>query len=509
MVRIAASGHECTLMGMPLEIRRKILQELLTIDANHKTLIVPPSTCYVSERYSENEYHEAAVRQQHTCTLHSGIMSTCKRFHEEGREILLEENHFVAIVGNQKLFFDAMAKWNVHALWVPEKWAGKWSRKSTSFELDQYHFSPSITIAYKPTADDPMMREAPVLIPAQHLSLAVLAVLGVHLSLPETGPIELYFHTRNGNNIFGGKQPFTVEELQKKIFIWLGKYSSGFRWCWSPEALDEREKQSRAETEEKVLRAFQETKATCSKQAVEESAMYDHLRGFVVEMDVCLDEDKQAEAFSKFQEFALQTSAAQDKAFTDSFAARESLPLAYVGRTRQLYAYACYRITSLTNPERLGWHTSFFHAWCIDRALLLRCTPGWRWWLRGSILMLRGILAFSYATFLLHRETADCMMQDLVMLGGDVLVDEVVDENGRRKRGADFLRQRLQHLPIWPESTEVQKPGEDATAEDIKAALLDTIRDLERESNFKYGHVGKLKDQAFDKDEWASSSMQS
>ncbi|ETI21622.1 hypothetical protein G647_07969 [Cladophialophora carrionii CBS 160.54] len=276
MVRIAASGHECTLMGMPLEMRRKILQELLTIDANHKTLIVPPSTCYASERYSENEYHEAAVRQQHTCTLHSGIMSTCKRFYEEGREILFEENDFVAIVGNQKLFFDAMAKWNVHTLW--------------------YDFSPSITIAYKPTADDPMMRGAPVLIPARHLSLAVLAVLGVHLSLPETGPIELYFHTKNGKNIIGGKQPFTVEELQKKIFIWLGKYSSGFRWCWSPEALDEQEKQSRAETEAKVLRAFQETKAYCSKQAVEESAMYDHLRGFVVEMDACLDEDKQAEA---------------------------------------------------------------------------------------------------------------------------------------------------------------------------------------------------------------------
>ncbi|EXJ56068.1 hypothetical protein A1O7_08999 [Cladophialophora yegresii CBS 114405] len=449
-------------MGMPLEIRRMILRELLTIDANHKTLIAPPSTCFMPRRMRRDEFHAAAVREKHTCLLHSAIMSTCKRLYEEGRAILFEDNHFVAIRGNQKLFIKVMVKWNVYTFWVPETWAGKWSRTSAAFELDHYHVSPNVTIAFKTAVDGPMRRGAPVLIPARHLSAAVLAVLGVQMTHPRTGPIELYFHSKYGKNLFGGKEPFTVEELRKKIFIWLGKYSNGFRWCWSQEALDEHEKQSRAQTEAEVFKAFQETNAYHSKRHAEENAMYKHLREFVVEMDECLDEDKQAEAFSKFQEFAHQMSAAEDKALNGSFAPSRPLPLAFIERTGQLYAYACYRVTSLANPDLLGWHKTLYLEWSIDRAL--ERMPLWMMW-SAKLHAASELLIFSDNAFSTYQ--------------------------------------------FGQESAEVQRNVRKATAEAVRAALFDIIRYLDRELNCNYGHVRKLKDQPFDKDEWATSAMQS
>jgi hypothetical protein len=490
-------------MGMPPEISRKILQELLTIDANHKTEITPPITNHWKSGFRIDEYHKAAAREVHTCIIHSGVLSTSKRLYEEGRDIPLGENEFVAILGEQSLIINALKKWNVHSYWVPTQWAGKWSRESMSFELPHCHYSPNITIAYSRAIDSQFIGEPPVLIPVRHLSVAVLAAREVKNIMRWSSDLEIYLHSKNGKNWFGARQPVTVEELQKKIFIGLGKYvpDIGCRCRYSGDVLTSGRSSSRTEMLGAVSKAIQETKAYGFDQDAEESALYKHLRGFVVEMDEYLNEDKQVQAFSKFQEFARQMSMSSVTFWPHVSLGTRFHERFYDNKFARLYAHACYRIVALTNPELLGWEPYLFHLWCIDRAFVLRYyMPEWR--CRSLIMYLKAALALEFD----HDKPLQLpyrygMVILLANLAEDCIPAEVVDEVERRNRAVAFLRQRLQHLTNWPQDLEIwpvppkalRKPVWKASSADVKAALLEIVLDLEIDLDVKYGPIAGLR----------------
>lgn len=108
--------NEPNLMGLPVEVRRQILRELLVVDPDHDWAIpglwkehrskpeVPGFDISSAKRKFNGDnnirFHRDLLMCRHgEFNLHVEILRTCKQLHLEGTSVLLGENEFVAMIG--------------------------------------------------------------------------------------------------------------------------------------------------------------------------------------------------------------------------------------------------------------------------------------------------------------------------------------------------------------------------------------------------------------------------
>ncbi|KAJ9613588.1 hypothetical protein H2200_003530 [Cladophialophora chaetospira] len=372
---------------------------------------------------------------------------------------------------------------------------GTWKREKAAFELSNLLYSPAITIIINAPVEA-LAEESPVLIPAQHLSLATLAVCGLHQTPTEDAlrTFEIYFYGKNGQFWLSGRKPTSVEELHKKVFIWLGKYATGVgtHWGWSGGAPSAQVAKKRDELDEEIIRAVSDTAVYRDRKSVEEAAIYTHLRGFVVEMEAELANGDQLAALSRFQALAQQMSMAAYRVrrtpiFEQSFSAE------YVDRLNQLYAYAGYQILALNDPVSFGWNAIDFHKWCIDRVAAIGRAELWDW--RADLLFLE----HSVSLMMTNSFPPSFWMQGLFMLSIRAVPDDVHDAKERQQHGMSVIQTRFEHLPIYWDLFSAEANVDREYSEEERECLLKAIEYLRKELSLKYGSVAQLKDQPWDK----------
>ena len=148
MARPSPGGHECSLMGISPDIRRKSYKSfsLLTQPQN---IDKQPSVYFVDGKVAVNEHREVALNEEHTYALQGvGVLSNCKRLNEEGMSVLYGDNYLVAIIGREDRAINNMESVGMLAYWTTRTWPGKWIPERAAYKLTLYNKSEYEYLSY-------------------------------------------------------------------------------------------------------------------------------------------------------------------------------------------------------------------------------------------------------------------------------------------------------------------------------------------------------------------------
>ena len=315
-----------SLLGIPWEIRREILFELLSLEKNEIITVRPPIL-----DYSATFAQKIARRLKYGLDLAGfTVLDTCCQLYNEGMQVLLSDNHLIAIIGRQDIVEQHLDYLDLHSYLKPESWIGTWDRRKKYFDLGDRIFQPEITIRFQDVEED-----GPILLPARHLSAAVLAVCGPQEPLNKT-PIELTIKSRRGKLWIKGKQERTIEDLPHNLLLWLAKDLAGISTV--RQALDTGEEKAcahalceRLRAEVVAVRQFQQNDDS------RRSAFFLFLKRFTVNIEKHMSAGHEDKTLKAYQELTNRYSV---------FKQRDGAGQLMDSKLFMCFCYASYRIAA-------------------------------------------------------------------------------------------------------------------------------------------------------------------
>lgn len=225
-----AEGVRASLTGLTWEIRRQILRHLLDVHVareiwHHRRWQEPVK--YVREAFLPRMHR----RRVTSCELQPAILKVCKQLYQEGLQVLIHENHFVAILvrrdstGSEdpaRSFLHRFWDEGQDASWMP-KW--KWLHSDTGFETPGGLYCPDLTIFH---SEDSGSGEQliPVVIPLASLPEVAMCIRARGTTKPLRDPcFHFHFGSRLPRKIDGEFCQVPLSDfLTKGLFMWLGDY---------------------------------------------------------------------------------------------------------------------------------------------------------------------------------------------------------------------------------------------------------------------------------------------
>ncbi len=480
-VRRAPDGTPLSLLGMPWELRHQILFELLSLQKNEIISIQRP---ILIEEYPESTGLQQAAHglKYHFDLAGFTVLDACPQLYDEGMQVLLNDNHFIAIIGQQDMVEGHLRSHGVHAYLKPESWIGTWDRRRNYFDLGDRIFQPDITIRFKGVEGD-----GPILLPARHLSAAVFAAC-VRTHGLKRHPIELTIKSRRGKLWVDRKEERTIEDLRDYLFLWLAKDLALVSTCHA-ELETAGEKKNAHTISERLRLEVDAVQQLQQDNTSRHAAFFKHLIRFVFRMERFLLAEREEEALKTYQEFVYTCSVfiQRESEYNDSM----------TNKLLGCLAYAQYRIVALRNAAAAGWEEAAFRTWIMEAALhtseALYSLVGeeGEWYFRSEARMMRlGILTryFSY-------DELGCMFSNLSIF----LAPSYLPYDARYLWASDFMRQRFQGTIVGDSAVVEEDLTEDEkeqaqrrVEEEMDFMDLEVARVLGPEGNFASTEWAKL-----------------
>ena len=390
--RLAPDGTSLTLMGMPLEIRRAILQEILDADMNTTTAIllaaVDPSVwIFADDRAFKFAAHRLGVRCH---LLGAAVVQTCRELYFSATQVLLDDNYLVAIIGKTRRVRKILEAMNMNTFWVQQGWAGKWGGEDRCFDLFGRTFRPELTIRF----EDSDAASEVILIPARHLSHVALAVGGArlwdqpfrcvsetHVGLPGLPPVlrsftllneerhdetqvELTFKGRCGKLWVAQGQELTLKYLRDKLFLWVTRNLRSIAFV-SEATTTAKEEAMAAQIGRSLQHELFSVNLRQSLNYLDEMDFDRQLCGMSRRVERLVLAGKQVKAMETFQDLANRYVAYRrirlaEPETNESWAAFWKIQLCF--------GVASYRISSLTDASAIGWKEDDLRQWTLQRA---------------------------------------------------------------------------------------------------------------------------------------------
>lgn len=167
-------------LDLPAEITQKIMHKLLSIQANRvdSRALITQTGEDLTYGDSNIPYYDAdrpdtqQPRINHCRLKGLAIIATCSRLREEGSEVLLQQNRFVAVRGYVQPVTKWLDEYGIKGHWVPQ-WGSKWDQQSRCWIVDKTVFRPEILINF-PKCD--ASETGPALVAIEDLEPLILAL---------------------------------------------------------------------------------------------------------------------------------------------------------------------------------------------------------------------------------------------------------------------------------------------------------------------------------------------
>ncbi|KAJ9613584.1 hypothetical protein H2200_003526 [Cladophialophora chaetospira] len=355
--RTAPDGTPLTLLGMPWDVRRHILSELLSTDANTTLRIVVPNLREDGEEGRQaigdsiGERDRAARREETHCNLDSAILETCSQLYHDGMRILLEENHWIAVIGRQDEVEESLRDLGMYAFWSMDKWNNAWDHRQKHFDLGNRVFRPEIAIRF------PHFDGGVTLVPARHLK-----TLGWGKKSTERLPTRRDFQDSAWKTLDRTAARTHLDRFERQPVLWIGSRLANVTTIFEDVSTAE-ERECASRLDKSLGRETFLAKERTENSTIGVSAYHRHMRRLCQQVENYVLAGEQLKAMRTYQHMADRWAA-----YFDDSIRRQVEHHPDQSKTSFCFYVATYHASTLTDFSTIGWDEVFLCQWALMRA---------------------------------------------------------------------------------------------------------------------------------------------